>query len=68
MSEIEKGWALKMQHHKRVLTIRFGVSFSAKKICLNEIEKGLAFNMKHHKSVLTFKVWSFLFCIKNMRE
>ena len=41
--------------------------FLHKKICLSELKKGLAFNMKHHKSVLTFKVWSFLFCIKNLR-
>ena len=29
LSEIEKGLAFKMRHHKSVLTLRFGVSFSA---------------------------------------
>ena len=56
MSEIEKGLAFKMQHDKRGLTIRFGVSFSAYKICLSEIEKGLSFKMQHHKSVLTIRL------------
>ena len=41
MSEIEKGLAFKMQHHKSVLTIRLEFPFFSLKICMSEIEKGL---------------------------